>query len=253
MPKAKAAAQKALELDPALAEAHIALGIVSGWYDYDWAQAEREFRQTIKLNPNDAGAHLWYGQLLGVTSRFETAIAETRISQQLDPLSSFAAVAVAQQFHKSRAYDTVITQLRRVVDLDQNFWAGHINLGLAYLAKHMVAEAVSEFETANRIDNQQYQALAYLGSAYAESGRRNEAVAIVEQLKTLRDKQYVSGYYPALVYAALGARDEALDWLEKSVDERDDAVTAVGVDPMLDSLRSEPRFTTLLHRVGLIS
>ena len=95
--------------------------------------------------------------------------------------------------------------------------------------------------------------MAYLGSAYAESGRRNEAVAIVEQLKTLRDKQYVSGYYPALVYAALGARDEALGWLEKSFEERDDSLTAVGVDPMLDGLRSDPRFTTLLHRVGLAS
>jgi serine/threonine-protein kinase len=251
MPRAKAAAAKALEIDSALADAHVSAGIVSGWYEFDWPQAERELRLAISLNPNHAAARLWLGWVLTLTGRFESGIAESKGAQQLDPLSSFIDTGLAQQFYLSRQYDLALAPLRRIVDLDPDFWAGRINLGLVYLSKGMYREAISELEVARRLDSRQPQSLAYLGCAYSRSGRLEDARMLLLRLQELLKERYISGYLLAVVYASLKAKNTALDWLEKAYEERDDMLNLLGVDPLLDGLRDDGRFVAVLRRVGL--
>ena len=248
--RAKAAAERALEIDSELAEAHTSLAKVSADYDWDWPAAEREFKRALELNPNYATAHHWYALHLMAMGTFEEAAAELKRAQQLDPLSLSINASAGLPFYWSRRYDEAIEQFRRTLELDLGFPLAHVLLGQAYAQKGMYDEAIAELSRASELDPTP-RARAILAYTLAVAGRKDEAARILSELEELANQKYVSPYFKALIYTALGEQDRAFEWLEKAYEERSEWLVWLKVDPKLDSLRSAPRFTALVQRVGL--
>ncbi|MDQ3256863.1 MAG: tetratricopeptide repeat protein, partial [Acidobacteriota bacterium] len=250
-PKAKAAAQKAIEIDDSLAEAHTSLALTLLVYDWDLAGSNRGFRRAIELNPKYAVAHQWYGtHYLTVAERFDEAIAEGRQAEQLDPLSLIIKTDLGATYIFARQYDKAIEQLRQTIEMDQNFYMAHWRLGTAYGMKGSFQEAIAEYQKAIQL-NDDPQVLALLGHAYAASGNREEGLRTLDQLKEISKQRYVSAYAFAIVYAGLGEKDQALQWLEQAYRNKDWMMARLKIDPLFDPLRSDPRFTKLIGRVGL--
>ncbi len=250
-PKAKAAAEKALEIDDTLAEAHTALAFALFTYDWNFPEANRQFQRAIELNPNYATAHQWYGfHYLAGAGRFDEAIAEAKQALQLDPLSLIVNSDLGVTYIFARQYDKAIEQFRKTLEMDQSFYYAHWRLGTAYEMKGSFQEAIAEYQKARQLDDDP-QVLALLGCAYAASGKRDQALRSLDQLKEISKQRYVSSYSFALVYAALGEKDQAFQWLEQGYQNRDWQMARLNVDPMLDSLRSDPRFADLMRRIGL--
>lgn len=250
-PQAKAAAAKALELDPALAEPHASLAYARLYYDWDWAGAEREFQQAIALNPNYATAHHWYSVYLTAMGRREEAMAEIRRAQQLDPLSLIIRTDIGFQLYYARQYDEAIEHLRGTLEMNPNFPLAHLWLGRAYQQKQMYAEAIAEFRQAANVLRDWPVTIAAIGFVQGKAGSRAQARKTLEQLKRLSRKRYVTAYGIALVYAGLGDTSRAFAWLNKAVEERTHWLVWLKLDPRWDDLRADPRFPQLLRRVGL--
>lgn len=248
--RAKAAAESALAIDNQLAEAHTSLAKVRADYDWDWRAAEQEFKRSLELNPNYATAHHWYALHLMAMGQFESAAAEIKLAQQLDPLSLSINVSTGLPLYWSRRYDEAIVEFRRTLELDLSFALAHVLLGQAYAQKGMFDEAIAELSTAEELDNTP-RARAILGYTLAVAGRRDEAARILSELQDLESQKYVAPYFRVLIYTALGEREQALEWLEKAYEERSEWLVWLKVDPKLDSLRSDPRFADLVQRVGL--
>jgi len=249
LPKAEAAALRALALDSSLGQAHAVLASVRWNYDWDWAGAEREYRRGIELAPSYATAHQWYAQYLSGVGRPAEALAEMDRALALDPLSRVIATTRGSLLCQNRRYDDGIAQLRRTVDLHPDFPAAHLQLGRCYLVKGMQAEAVAELETGSRISGDPYGHLAY---AYAASGRRDRALQVVREITERSRREYVQPYGRAVAYVGLDDKTQALTWLERAADARDPVLTwFLLTDPLLDPVRSDPRFKRLLTRMGL--
>jgi len=248
--RAKAAAKSALEIDNQLAEAHISLAKVRADYDWDWPAAEQEFKRSLELNPNYATAHHWYALHLMAMGQFEKAAAEIKLAQQLDPLSLSINASTGLPFYWLRRYDEAIEQFRRTLELDPSFALAHVLLGQAYAQKGMFEEAIAELSRARELDDTP-RARAILGYTLAVAGRRDEATTILNELEELSSQKYVAPYFRVLIYTALGEQDQAFEWLEKAYEERSEWLVWLKVDPKLDSLRSDTRFTDLVQRVGL--
>jgi serine/threonine protein kinase/tetratricopeptide (TPR) repeat protein len=250
--KAREAATKALELDETLAEAHNALAILKGDYDWDWPGAEREFRRAIELNPGYATAHQWYGEMLSELGRHEEALAEIKRARQLDPLSLIINAAIGKTLLYAGREDLAIEQLRKTLEIDPNFAHAHQFLGYAYVRKGEFAEAIAEFQRAIALSPNFTQYQAGLGHAYARAGKSGEARNLLYELKELSKRRYVSWCDFAAIYAGLGEKDQAFACLEKAYEQRDTKlVTRGNLNPLLDPLRSDPRFADLLRRIGL--
>jgi len=250
--KAREAATKALELDDTLGEAHNALATVKADYDWDWTGAEREFRRAIELNPGYATAHQWYGELLSALGRYEEALAELKRAQQLDPLSLIINAVSGRILLYAGRDDLAIEHLRKTLEMDPNFAFVHYILGQAYLRKGAFAEAIAEFQKAATLSPNIYQYKAGLGQAYARAGKSTEARKLLSELEEQSKQRYVSGCEFAAIYAGLGERDQAFAFLEKAYGQRDEKLFGWGKShPLLDPLRSDPRFTDLLRRIGL--
>jgi DNA-binding winged helix-turn-helix (wHTH) protein/tetratricopeptide (TPR) repeat protein len=249
-PKAEAAAARALEIDPTLAEAHASMGhlLLHTWH---WEDAESAFRNAIDLNPGYASAHQWYSEYLAAMGRFDEAIAEILRAQELDPLSPNQNSDVGWVLYYARRYDEAIDQLRHAVEMDPEFLQSHVFLGQAYTQKAMYEEAIAEFDRAMELSGKGRLSILLVGHAYAVSGRTREALAIIDKLNALSKQRYFSPYRVALIHAGLGDNDQAFDWLERGYQKRDAWLIFVKVDPALDRLRSDQRFPDLLHRVGL--
>jgi tetratricopeptide (TPR) repeat protein len=248
--RAKAAAIKALEIDQSLAEPHATLGYVKFWYDWDFAGAELEFRRAIELNPDYATAHHWYGEALGMMGRFEDAVKELRIAQQVDPLSPIINADLGKLFFLAREPDQAIEQLGKTLELDPELPLAHVFLGLAYNKKGMHEKAIAELERVANAPNSRAIFKATLGFVYGQSGREAEARRILAELigsKTA--KQYVSPFHIALVYVGLGDNDKAIEWLDMAEEERDPFVIYIHVDPNFDTLRGDPRFVELIKKL----
>jgi eukaryotic-like serine/threonine-protein kinase len=250
LPKAKAMARKALELDETLAEAHTALAYSLFSYDWNFAEADREFQRAIELNPNFATAHQWHAESLLPTQRFDEAIAEAKRARELDPFSLVINHALGFTYLYARQYDQAIEQYRKTIELDQNWYIAHWFLGYAYEAKGLFREAIAEYQKAAALNEDPY-ALSYLAHGYAASGRKAEALNVLEQMKDVGKQRYVSAYTYAVAYAGLGDKDQAFQWLERSYQDRGWDITYLKVDPFMDNLRSDPRFADLVRRVGL--
>ncbi|MFY9572020.1 MAG: protein kinase [Blastocatellia bacterium] len=248
--KAKATALRAMELDDTLAEAHTALGAVYE-YEWNWPEVERQYQRAIQLNPNYATAHHWYSAFLVSRRRFEDAIREARRAAELDPLSLIINTALGRALHSAREYDLAIEQLRKTLDMDPNFAEAHFHLGLSYEGKGSYDDAVAEFEKAVQLfsDNSMK---AWVGRAYALSGKKSRALRVLAELTDMSKREHVSPYGMATLYAALGEKNRAFEWLEKVYSERSYYVVFLNVDPVLDPLRSDPRFAELQQRIGLV-
>lgn len=252
MPRAKAAATKALELDPMLAEAHTSLAYVRLHYDWEWAAAEREFQRAIELNRSYADAHHFYSHYLMAMGRTEESLTESRRALELDPVDSIMNVHLGWHYLCARQYDRAIEQLRITLELDPNIPQPHQFLGEAYEQKGMYPEAIAEFQKAKRLDNTP-RTLAFLGCAYAASAQRDQARKVFDELKELSKQRYVPPYFAAVLCAGLGEKDGAFEWLQKAREERSESLIYLKVERALDSLRSDPRFQDLVCRVGLPS
>jgi TolB-like protein/DNA-binding winged helix-turn-helix (wHTH) protein/Tfp pilus assembly protein PilF len=249
LPKAKAAALKALELDSALGEAHTSLAVCLDGFDWDFDTAEKEFQRAIELNPGYATAHHWYAWHLSHIGRNKEAIAEMRKAEDLDPLSLIIKTELAELLVLAHSYDESIRQSRKTIEMDPNFALAHNQLGQAYFQKQMYEPAIAELEKSVQLSGGSPACIANLARAYAASGRRSEAEMLLSDLKKRSSPSASLASQIAIVYAALGDRDQAMNWLEKGYEERFNP--GVLLRPGLDPLRSDPRFQNLLHRVGL--
>jgi Flp pilus assembly protein TadD len=242
-------ALKALEIDNTLAEAHTSLGAVKEQY-WDWEGCEREHKRAIELQPGYANAHHWYTFYLAQMGRLDEADAEIRRARELDPLSLIINTDLGWLCYLARHYDQAIEQLRKTLELDPSFVSAHYLLGRSYLEKAMYEEATVELQRATHLSGCNAVFFAGLGCAYAASGKREEAIHILNELEERSKRRYVPPYDVALVYVALGQKDNAFTWLEKAFEERSDFKAELRVGPILDPLRSDPRFKDLLRRVN---
>ncbi len=248
--RAKAAAERALEIDNQLAEAHTSLAKVRADYDWDWSAAEEGFKRALELNPNYATAHHWYALHLMAMGQFEEAATEIKCAQQLDPLSLSINASTGLPFYWSRRYEQAIERFRRTLELDLAFPLAHVLLGQAYAQQGMFGEAIAELSRARELDGTP-RARAILAYTLAVAGQRDEASMILAELQELASDKYVSPYFIGLIYTAMSDQDQALTWLEKAYEERSGWLVWLKVDPKLDSLRSDPRFAELVQQVGL--
>jgi TolB-like protein/Tfp pilus assembly protein PilF len=251
MPRAKAAAMKALEIDDTLAEAHTSLAFVKFRLDWDWAGAELEFGRALELNPNYAAAHHWYAVYLSAMGRHEEALPEIERALELDPLSLIISSAAGRLLQFAGRYDEAVGQCRKALEMDPNYGEARLNLGLAYEQMGRPEEAIAELQTAIDLSRNRALIMAVLGHAYAKAGRLDEARATLEQVRGLAEKGHASSLDVAIVYAGLGEKDEALAWLQKGCEERSGPWVFLKVEPLYESLRADPRFRELLRRVGL--
>jgi TolB-like protein/cytochrome c-type biogenesis protein CcmH/NrfG len=255
MPKAKAAALKSLQIDPNLAEAHASLAQILRDYDWDYAGALREIDRAIQLNPNYATAHQWRAESLSPLERHEEAIAEAKRALELDPLSIIINRILGEMYFHARRYDEAIAQFRKTIEIEPNFPSAHWMLGRAYEAKRQYSKAVEEFIKMIEVSGPGARSLGNpneMHDAYANGGWNGYLRYFIAEC---RKPETTGGYKPAYPVAAsfaeLGEKDEAFAWLAKAYDERDYQLTLLKVAPEMDNLRSDPRFTDLLRRVGL--
>ena len=250
MPLAKAAAEKALQLDDNLDEAHTMLADIYLFYDYNLPAAESEFKRAIQISPNSAFAHGFYGWYLTSLKRFDEGIAECQRARELDPLSSETNFLLGQSLYLARRYDLAINQFRTTIDLDPSLWVAHDELGWVYEERGDFPGAIAEIEKARALEPNVAEPLASLGRAYALSGQAAKARQVLDQLNQKSQKINVTPYNVASIYSALGDKRSALAQLERAYQERSFYLVWLSVDPQLDSLRAEPAFQDLLRRVG---
>jgi TolB-like protein/DNA-binding winged helix-turn-helix (wHTH) protein len=251
MPEAKAAALKALQIDGTLAEAHNSLAIVHLLYDWDLAASEKEFRRALELDPEYTTAHHWYSHCLLVLGRTDESLAESKRALELEPLHLVIGGHLGWHYLYARQYDLAIEQFRKTLELDPAFPQAQRYAAWAYLQKGMRQEAIASLRAALGVLGRNPEVEGELGHALGVAGRRAEALAVLEGLRQLSSTRYVSPYSVALVHAGLGDRDQALAWLDKAYAERSDYMPYLSREPMLDGLRSDPRFAALVRRVGL--
>jgi TolB-like protein/DNA-binding winged helix-turn-helix (wHTH) protein/Tfp pilus assembly protein PilF len=249
LPKAKAAAIKALELDSALGEAHNSLAFCLDGFDWDFDAAGKEFRRALELNPGYATAHHWYAWHLSLLGRYDEAIAEMKKAENLDPLSLIINADLAELLVLAHLSDESIQQSRKTIEMDSSFALAHNQLAQAYLQKHLNEEAVAELQKALELSGSSPTVIANLARAYVASGKRNEALDLLNDLKKRSNSTYSHGSEIAVIYAALGDTDQAMNWLEKGYQERFNP--GVLLRPGFDPLRSDPRFQALVRRIGL--
>lgn len=249
MQKARAVADKALEIDPTLAEAYASRGHVK-WKERDWAGADEDFRHSIQLDANYSNAHRFYAIYLVCMGRPEEGLSEVRRAEELEPLSVSVKAHVAYILHLGQRYDDAIEAGKKAVEMDKSSPVAHQRLGSAYEQKQMFPEAIAEFQKAVDASNRVQLAVTSLARAYALSGNQAEAEKLLTELQERAKNEYVSSYLMAEIYIALGEKESAFKLLDKAYGERSIDLVLARVDPSLDPLRDDPRFKELLKKVG---
>jgi TolB-like protein/thioredoxin-like negative regulator of GroEL/predicted Ser/Thr protein kinase len=249
-PKAKAQAMEALRIDDTMAEAHSSLALVREYADWDWSGAESEFKRAVELNPSSSTAHLWYGNHLAKMGRLEEAARELRKAQELEPLSLRINTTVGWQFYLRHQYDQAIDQLRKTLEMDPNFAPARWTLEDVYVQTGMYKEFLAEEEKALSLAGNTDLA-ASLGQEYKALGYRGVLLYRLGGLTELSKRGRVVSYAIAQIYARLDQKDQAFDWLKRAYEEHDSGIASLKVDPVFDSLRSDPRFQDLIRRLGL--
>jgi serine/threonine protein kinase/Tfp pilus assembly protein PilF len=255
LPKAKAAAMKALELDKTLGEAHAALAYAEWFYDWDWSTAQREFKSAIELSPSSAISHERYAECLFTKAQFDEGMDEMKRAQELDPISTYSLGGLAHAYLLMRRYDESIPHFQKALDLYPNAAFIRAQLAWSYAMKRMYPEALAEYDKIAEPDKAvapENQLVADgLGWVYAVAGRRANALKIAKEMEDLSSLSYVDFYQLATIYAGLGAKDEAFRLLEKGYQQRSAGMRYLLIDPFWDNVRSDPRYSDLLRRVGL--
>jgi serine/threonine-protein kinase len=249
LPKAKAAAQRAVEIDDALAEAHCSLGSVFFWYDWNWKEAEEHFIRALELDPNSSIAHFGYADFLSKMERPEEALAEIKRAREIEPFSPFINTFEAW-FLAAGQPDAAMERVRIAIDLDPNFFFAHWIAAEIYKGKKMYPESIAESKLAKSLSPHQTWSDVGLAYTFVETGQRNEARAILNQMLRLSESRWVPPYHIALVYNALGETDQSLAWLEKGYQHRDPKMALLKKEERWKNLRGDPRFQDLLRRVG---
>ena len=249
LPRAKVAAAKAIALDPALGEGHNSLAFCLDGFDWNFAEAGKEFERAIALNPGYATAHHWYAWHLALSRQYDEALDEMRKAESLDPLSLVISADLAELLALADKNDEAIRQSRKTLELDPNFGLAHNHLGQAYLQKHMTGDAIAELEKAVTLSGGGATCIANLARAYVAAGRRTDALTLLEDLRARSTPLHPYASEIAVIYAALGEPDQAMAWLERGASDRFNP--GVLLRPGLDPLRGDARFANLLRRVGL--
>jgi TolB-like protein/DNA-binding winged helix-turn-helix (wHTH) protein/Flp pilus assembly protein TadD len=251
--RAREAANKAIQLDPSLAEGHAALALVRFYYDWDWPGAEKEFQRALELNPNYAIAHQWYSYFLDAGGRLPEAIREVKRAQELDPLSLAITTSLASRYESAGRFAEAITLNRSTLEMDPSFAPAHLSLGMVYQEQQEWAQAIEEFKTAVKLSPDSSMPLAMLACAFAKSGKRTEAEHILKGLQqpsTDKDK-YVSSFEIAKIFAALDDRENAFRWLERSYQQHESQLAFLNVTKTLMPLHDDQRFRELSRRMKL--
>jgi serine/threonine-protein kinase len=258
MPKAKAAAQKAVDADPTLAEAYTSRAFVKLAYDWDWLGAQSDFQQALKLNPKYPTAHQWYASYLMQMGKFSLAKGEIEEAHKLDPLSPIISSNTGLYSYYEHKYDDAIERYKSLLQSDPDFWVARHYLALAYVQKGMHAEAIAELRrlikapesgpVPGRVIEAESEASASLGFAYGMAGKEAEARAILDGLNALAKRRYVSPLYFAIVYAGLKDNDKAIEYLNKAFEARHPGLVLIRIEPMFDGLRSDARFQEIIRR-----
>jgi TolB-like protein/Flp pilus assembly protein TadD len=249
-PKAKAAALKALEIDGRLAEAHATLGWIAFWYEWDWPGAERAFLRALEIDPHHSSAHLGYGHILSILGRHEEALAGVDRALQIEPLSSFSGAMKGLFLFNARRYPEAVSQLNRTLEVDPRNWITHVVLGQAYERLGRYEDALAAFDEA-RESSETAGPASMTAYVEATSGHRAEAARILGELRARATSNYVPPYSMALVHHGMGNSPEVLRLLEAGYEQRDVRMVFLGIDPKWDSLRTDPRFVSLLRRMKL--
>jgi TolB-like protein/Tfp pilus assembly protein PilF len=250
-PKARAAAERALEIDSTLGEAHTSLAFIKHHYEWDWVGAEKEYRQAIALNPRDATAHHWFSHYLVAMGRFPESLAESRLALKLDPLDFVLNVHIGWHYLFARQSNEAVEALRRATGMNEKHWIGHHYLGWAYEQLGRYSDAIPQLEMADSVSPGSGKVLAAVAHAYALAGRRSEAKKILGQLLVMKEQRYVSPYEIAVIHVGLGERDQAFEWLERAYQEHSSWLSYLNAESRLDPLHSDSRFASLVRRVGL--
>ena len=250
LPEAEEAAQNALRLDPDLASAHSALGLVNA-FELKLSNSLSEYQRAIELNPGDANAHHWYALALAETGQSEQSIAEIKLAEELDPRSLIINSNVAWCLYLAGKYDEAIAQAQKAILMDPSFAVAHGYLGQAYLEKGRYDEAFSELKKAIELSGGETSYEAELANAYAVAGKKEDARHLLEQVQQRAAQHYVSPYSLALIYTGLDQQDRALNELELAYDQRELRLLNLKMHPRFGSLRSNPRFKALIERIGL--
>ncbi len=250
MPKARAAALKALELDDTLAEAHTSIGCIKMVYDHDWETAEKEFQRAIKLKPLYPYAHSWYSLHLLAMGRFEESYSECKRALELDPLDIDINYHLGWYYLYARRYDKAIEQLRLTLEMEPNCFLARLLLGRAYEAKGDFSAAVTEFQKAAILDRSPLL-MGFLGHAYAALGRKDKAGELLEELKDLSQHSYVPPYSLGLIYAGMNEKDKAFESFELGCKVGNEWMIYSKVNSVFDPFRSDPRFRQLLENMNL--
>lgn len=258
MPKAKAAAQKAVDIDPSLAEAYTSRAFVKLAYDWDWLGAQADFKKGLELNPKYPTAHQWHASYLMQMGKFDQAKGEIEQAHQLDPLSPIIGSNAGLYSYYEHNYDDAIDKYKKTLQTDPDFWVARNYLGLAYVQKKMYGEAILELRSlikapgdaplSDEIVAREPEASASLGFAYAMAGKRTDAEGILQKFEALASQRYVSGLYFAIIYAGLKDNDRAIENLNKAFDSRHPGLVLIRIEPIFDLLRSDDRFKQLVGR-----
>ncbi len=251
LPKATAAARKAIEIDPTLAEPHVTLAFIHMWFDWDWAGAEAEAQRALTLNPNLAFAHIVRAQLLTALGRHPEAIAEAARARQLDPVSPIINTLEGMTFFYAKRYDEATASLQRALDLNPRFWIAYLFRGNVELEKSDYPGASAAFSKARDFSGNGSQPVAMLAYTAARAGDTAKARALLAELQATFARRYLPPYSVAVIYLGLDERDNCFTWLEKACDERDVRLFFLDVDHNWDPVRSDPRFVSILQRIAL--
>lgn len=248
-PQARAAALKALELQENLAEAYSSLAFVTQDQDWNWHEAEKEYKHSIELKSDYPKAHLWYGMFLDSMGRFDESQLEYERALKLDPLSLVINSQMGFHYYLARQYKLADKQLKATLELDPGYAYAHAHLGSTYRLKPTLGDAVAEYKKAVDLENYP-RYVAMLGSSYATAGKRSEALQILSDLQELSKRKYVDPVLRAYLLASLGMKEKALTALEIGYEEHSFLMRWLKVQPNFDPLRSDPRFQNLLRRMN---
>jgi serine/threonine-protein kinase len=249
-PQARRVAFRAVELNPNLADAQLALGMIAFWYDWDWPEAERRFVRALDLNPNNSRARSMYAHLLSNTGRHDRALAEARRARELDPASVFGRSIEGLFLQQARQTEAAVEHLRGAVDLEPMFWLSHHLLSASLIENRRYEEAVYEADVARKLSPLQTHSVAFRGVALAAHGRTAQARVVLDELLQASRERYVPPTNIGMLYAALGEKERALEQLEKAFAEKDVRMVFMKVEPRWDSLRSDARFVELMKRMN---
>ena len=248
--QARAAANKALALDPGLAEPHAVLAVIAQNHDWNWEESEREFKLAMAADPANPTLHHWYSAGLAARGRFEESVHEIAIARRLDPMSLPIRTAEGAESYMARRYDDALDELSRIVEIEPNYANAYLYRGLTYEQQGKWKEAIADLETSAKLDDS-LRSAAMLGEAYALAGDKTRARQILNELQVRAKREHVSPLYPAIIHTGLGDKDLAFSELEGAVEERATDLLGIKVVALYDPLRSDQRFAALLRKVGL--